>query len=149
MYTSILVPIEDGETSERGLAEAISLAHLAGARLEILHVVDEDPLLSAMPGLSAAEVTPSVEALHAEQLLSDAARKASVAGVDARIHRRDGEVGAVAAVILAFAKKYGCSLIVMGTHGRRGLARLTMGSEAEQVVRESTVPVLLVPHRPA
>jgi nucleotide-binding universal stress UspA family protein len=54
-------------------------------------------------------------------------------------------IGAVAAeLILAQAKQWQADLIVMGTHGRRGLARLAMGSDSEQVVRGATVPVTLV-----
>jgi nucleotide-binding universal stress UspA family protein len=144
MYARILVPIDSSPTSQRGLDEAIALAARLGSSLRLLHVVDPRMLVAEM-----AAFAPPAPALEAEQqagesLLAAALARAQVAGVDADTALRCDPGLRVCDLIVQEARQAGAELIVMGTHGRRGLRRLTLGSDAELVLRESPVPVLLV-----
>lgn len=147
MYKKILVPIDGSAPSQRGLDEAIALARLAHAELEVLHVIDAYPVLPDMAVLTDLRSLRDEMSRHGQQLLSEAAHKARDAGVTARVRLREIESGRVAASILDTAQEYACDLIVIGTHGRRGFSRLVLGSDAERVARASSLPVLLVPAR--
>jgi nucleotide-binding universal stress UspA family protein len=144
MYSPILVPIDDSDTAQRGLDEALALAQKLGSTLHVLHVVDARLLIGrvsdhASPKRLVADWHAAGERLvHAAV---DRARGMSLAA-DGAV-RYDPHLR-VCDMILREAEEVGAGLIVMGTHGRRGVARLALGSDAEMVVRDSAVPVLLV-----
>jgi len=149
MFKRILVPIDGSHTSSLGFAQALALAREQGATLCVLHIVDE---LIVTQGLDSAMVTaPSyVDELlddlraNGRKLLATAVAKAQKAGV-ATVSILVETIGhRVADAIIAQAKKQRADLIVLGTHGRRGLSRLVLGSDAEGVVRLTRVPVLLI-----
>ncbi|MBS0396934.1 MAG: universal stress protein [Proteobacteria bacterium] len=144
MYQRILVPIDGSETAGLGLAEALRLAKALGARLRIVHVVD-DLLAFAGPELAvhADEFLAKFrERSHA--LLAAAEGSARAQGVAAESHCREVVGEPVADGIVAEAREWQADLIVLGTHGRRGLRRLALGSDAAAVVSGAEVPVLLV-----
>lgn len=144
MYGKILVPVDGSETSTRGLNEAIKIAKAQGSQLLLVHIVNEFILDSTYaPGFYSANL---IETLGKEgRAVLDAAEKAAQReGVKAETMMIESIGGVAANLILAQAKQWKPDLIVMGTHGRRGLARLAMGSDAEQVVRAAAVPVMLV-----
>lgn len=144
MYERILVPLDGGTTSECGLREAIALATLTRGQLHLLHVVDAYPIIVEIAAIkSAAEYRLSL-IQAGETMLQKAFDAARQAGVDADMVVRDVVHQPVAEAIIEEATKSGCGLIVMGSHGRRGLTRWTLGSDAERVVRASPVPVLVV-----
>jgi nucleotide-binding universal stress UspA family protein len=142
MYSHILVAVDGSEIGQRALLEAIDLAKIHQAQLDLVHVVDVVP-----PG---GEVTVPFEAYHdscvqgGQQVLDRALVLASGAGVP--IQSRLIETGKqdASSAILEEAKRSAADLIVLGTHGRSGLRRLVLGSVAEGVVRHAPVPVLLV-----
>lgn len=145
MYRRILVPVDGSDTSKLGLQEAFKLAEPDRTRLRVLNVVDENmiPASSPVPLGGNAELVAALKATG-ERALKDAA----AAGVRKHVHaectqRLSGD-RRVSDVILAEAKSWRADVIVMGTHGRRGLNRLLLGSDAERVLREAPVPVLLV-----
>ncbi|HEY0856968.1 MAG TPA: universal stress protein [Albitalea sp.] len=144
MYDRILVPVDGSATAERGVREAIALAADQKATLLLLHVVDNFPMLAE--AASATSYTDSLARLrrHGEDLVNQAQRAAAESGVKADTLVREIAQETVADAIIDEARHASCDLIVMGTHGRRGISRLTMGSQAELVVRLSPVPVLLV-----
>lgn len=145
MYDKILVPIDGSPTAQRGLAEAIALAKLTHAKLRLLHVVDELSLaLGAGDGTTYSPDFVNVlrEAGHA--ILNRAAQQASEAGIEADTLLDDSFAARVSDTVVARAKEWGADLIVLGTHGRRGVRRLVVGSDAENIVRLAPVPVLLV-----
>jgi nucleotide-binding universal stress UspA family protein len=147
MYQHILVPIDGSATAERGLREAICLAAGQKARLRLLTVVDT--LVSRTVQLSPLFDTPALLTAmrqEAQALLDAAQARAREAGVPAETVLREDRGSSPADAILDEAARHACDLIVMGTHGRRGLNRLTLGSDAELVLRASPVPVLLVRH---
>jgi nucleotide-binding universal stress UspA family protein len=79
-----------------------------------------------------------------QALLKDAVSSARQQGVEADTEIVESPMGPVGAVIAEYAEQWAADLIVIGTHGRRGIRRLVMGSDAEYVVRTTPVPVLLV-----
>ena len=144
MYHRILVPLDGSAPSERGLHEAIRLAADQKATLFLLHVVDDYPMLAEGSSSRSFEATLARLRLRGEELLAKANDATAQAKVQAKTVLRDVTQATVADAIVDEAVKLDCDLIVMGTHGRRGVSRLTMGSEAELVVRTSPVPVMLL-----
>lgn len=144
MYPRILVPVDGSPTSERGLGEAIALAKQLGSSLVLFHVVEYYPVMIEMATATTWE--------HISNGLHDAGRKvleaahehAKAQGVDSQAVLEDLAAMRVADAIAEAAATHRCGLIVIGTHGRRGVTRALMGSDAELVVRLSPVPVLMV-----
>jgi nucleotide-binding universal stress UspA family protein len=143
MYKRILVPYDGSPPSHAGLREAVDLAADSGATLVVLHVVSELPLL--MGGEAYVNYGELAEILMktGQGLAQEAAGIAEKDGVKCEMQVVDGGATPVCDVILDQVAAQRCDLVVMGTHGRRGLKRLTLGSDAELVVRRSAVPVLL------
>ncbi len=145
MYQRILVPVDGSPTSDLGLAEAIKLARLTGGRLRLIHVIDELSLVrstSAYGGYSNDWLATMQTA--GARVLKDAHAIATGGGVQAEKCLSDNFQGAVHEVVCADARSWPADLIVIGTHGRRGVSRMVMGSSAEYIARLSPVPVLLV-----
>ena len=147
MYKRILVPLDGSDTARFGLREAIALAKEQKATLRLLHVVGEFPIMLEMATVEGYEKVRRGLLHRADAMLQDA--KALAAGLDVRAETSLREVkrGRVADAIVDEAKEAGCDLIAIGTHGRRGVSRALLGSDAERVLRQSHVPVLLVRER--
>jgi nucleotide-binding universal stress UspA family protein len=146
-YRKILVAVDGSKASAKGLREALRLAKSARAKLVILHVVDEYPAFAAMDaamaGAPGMDLVPALKA-SGRRVLARAKKTADAAGVRATTVLREMLSGPAAYPIVREARKQRADLIVMGTHGRRGVRRLVLGSDAEQAVRTASVPVLLV-----
>jgi nucleotide-binding universal stress UspA family protein len=145
MYQRILVPTDGSATSSKGLKEAIALAKLTGGRIRLLHVVDTMPMSIAAEGLVgfSADLLPILR--ESGQAILDLARKRTEAeGIAVETTLREVIAGRVCDLVVEEASSWPADLIVLGTHGRRGVGRLLLGSDAEQVLRSATVPVLLV-----
>jgi nucleotide-binding universal stress UspA family protein len=144
MYSHILVPIDDSAPAERGLNEAIGLARSLGSHLHMLHVIDLRALISSGAGYAPAPQLIGDWKAMGELLVAKAVEQARQEGVAADSTVLCDPALRVCDAILEEAWRAGAELIVMGTHGRRGLTRIALGSDAELVLRESPVPVLLV-----
>jgi nucleotide-binding universal stress UspA family protein len=144
MYQRILVPVDGSATSERGLREAVKLASGQNTRLLFLHVVDDYTTLSDMTSASGYEEMLKRLRQYGLDVLSKARHEAEAASIHCETLLREVTGKRVADVIVEQAGQHACDAIVMGTHGRRGFTRLTLGSAAEGVARISPVPVLLV-----
>jgi len=144
MYSHILVPIDDSAPAQRGLDEAIGLAHALGSQLHVLHVVDLRALISSGAGYMPTQQLLDDWKAMGELLVAKAVERARQQGVTADTAVMCDPALRVCDAILDEAKRSKAELIVMGTHGRRGLTRIALGSDAELVLRESPVPVLLV-----
>jgi len=142
-YRRILVAVDGSPTSTKGLREASRIAKAERAELCILHVVNETvpytPLAGAPPINLIALLLGSGRAL-----LKKAQAQARKQGVEAKTILVESTQRDAAGTIVAQARKRRAELIVLGTHGRRGMLRLVLGSDAEQVVRTAPAPVLLV-----
>ncbi|MBS1218899.1 MAG: universal stress protein, partial [Proteobacteria bacterium] len=128
MFKRILVPIDGSSTSNRGLQQAIQMAREQKAALLLLHVVDESVLIQSA-AVSGALFDDLVRSLteSGKNILAKAAALASQKGVQAKTVLIDNSYMPVADAIVKQARKLRADLIVIGTHGRRGGARLIMG----------------------
>lgn len=144
-YRKILVPVDGSRTSKAGLREAIELAKGQGAKLQLVNVADQHYI--ALMGLeSSTGMNAMMESTKqaGRSILKNAQAAARKAGVEANSVLLETLTGPAADPIIKQARKWGADLIVLGTHGRRGVRRLLMGSDAEQIVRYAPVPVMLV-----
>lgn len=144
MYRRILVPLDGSETGRRGLKEAIALAMEQQATLCLLHVTNDFPFMSELPIAFDLEKYREELQQYGHDLLADGTKLAASMGLKVETLLHDLRGGRVADAILEAAQSGGCDLIVIGTHGRRGISRALLGSDAEGVLRGSPVPVLLV-----
>jgi len=144
MYSRILVPVDGSAPSRAGLKEAIALAAGSGATIVVLNVVSELPLVATPEGyVNYGQIADALDAAG-RGIAGEAAAEVARAGVACETQVVDVGVAPVCDAIVEQVGRQRCSLIVMGTHGRRGMQRLTLGSDAELVVRQAPVPVLLV-----
>ena len=140
-YRRILCPVDFDESSVEALKEASALALGGGGTLHIFHAVPITPMLdeAATGGLAVGEVYQPQLDLARRQL------DQMLDSLPAQVKREITiEIGPPASSILEAQKKFDADLIVMATHGRKGLKHLVLGSVAELVVRESRVPVLTI-----
>jgi nucleotide-binding universal stress UspA family protein len=144
-YKRILVPVDGSPTAAKGMKEAIRIARAGRGKLLLLHVVEEYSAF-ASPEVGAS-IGPIIDALRqsGRRTIDRVARDAKRAGAQSQSVLVENFGGRVADTIVMQAKRLRADLIVMGTHGRRGVSRVLLGSDAELVVRYSPVPVLLVP----
>lgn len=144
-YRRLLVPLDDSPTARRGLDEALALGRaLGGSTVVLMHVVEMLPMLPEVTSSQAWEAVREGLEAAGRAVLDAAATKARAAGVACETVLADAGAGRPADVIVEQAATQRCDLIVMGTHGRRGVRRALLGSDAELVLRQSPVPVLLV-----
>lgn len=142
-YKRILVAVDGSAASTKGLREALRLAQREGAKLCILHVVNEFYAFAGMDGPAPVDLVPALRE-GGKKVLAKARAMAEKAGVKPALVMRETVGGSAADAIVREARKQRADVTVLGTHGRRGVRRLVLGSDAEQVVRTSRVPVLLV-----
>jgi len=145
MYQRILVPVDGSPTSDRGLDEALRLARLTGARLRLVHAVDELTFATGMEpaAVYAADLIPLLREAGLK-VLEGAQARAAAAGIPADTVLHESFAGRLSDFVVEQARTWPAELVVIGTHGRRGVRRLLLGSDAEQILRTAPVPVLLV-----
>jgi nucleotide-binding universal stress UspA family protein len=148
MYEKILVAVDGSPTSLRGLDEAIKVAKAMRGQLLLVHVVNE--LVISAEYVPSVYYEPILISLRDSggKVLEQAVSVAQRAGVSCEHKLVETLGGRAADEIVKQAKAWPADLIVLGTHGRRGLKRLAMGSDAELVLRQSPVPLLLVRDQP-
>ncbi|GCL65994.1 universal stress protein [Pseudaquabacterium pictum] len=143
MYKRILVPTDGSEITAKAVDTAVTLARLSGATLSTLCVKEPFPYsaISEMQPVPPQEFYDAQERIAAERVKAVMAA-AAAAGVECTgstveaLHPWEA--------ILDLAKQQGCDLIVMASHGRRGMAALLIGSETSRVLTHSPLPVLVV-----
>lgn len=145
MYRSVLVAIDGSHTSGLALNEAIQLARALGARLRIATVVDKVNLNRPTEYPNPAEIWDALAA-GGRALLDKAVSTAAEGGVEAdtRLLEIEKLGDRIPDILVREAEAWPADLIVVGTHGRRGLSHLFLGSVAEGIVRVATRPVLLI-----
>lgn len=144
MYKKILVPLDGSPTADRGFEEAVALARATKASLVLVHVIDVQPLAVEMaPATSWQAICDSLRQ-QGQSLLDRASKTAAEHDVSSEQRLIEGRLQRVGDTIVDEARSAGCDLVVMGTHGRRGISHALLGSDAERVARQCPVPVLLV-----
>jgi nucleotide-binding universal stress UspA family protein len=143
MFKHILVPVDGSDTAQAAVSKAAGLAQAFGSRVTAIYVIDPYPFTGLGSDLAygqaeyltaaAAEAKESTEAAHATL---------AQAGVSDEI--RVVEAHNVWRGIIDTAREVGADLIVMGSHGRRGLEKLVLGSVAQSVLTHAPLPVLIV-----
>jgi len=152
MFNSILVALDGSAASNAGFKSALQLASDQHASLVALHVIDNATIAVNLDNVCVppSYVDTFYDSLrkNGESILAKAQTMARAAGVEIRPVLAESGGQTVAHAIIRQARKSKANVIVLGTHGRRGLSRIVMGSDAEAVLREATVPVILVrkPH---
>ncbi len=145
MYQRILVPVDGSPPSDAGLTRAIEMAKLTGGQLRLLHVTDPMPFAFSAEGYAA--MASDVLALlrrAGDEVLQKARQRVVQEGVAVDTVLFDGLGAGLCDRVCDQVKAWEAELIVIGTHGRRGLARALLGSDAERILRSATVPILLV-----
>jgi len=148
MFKRILVAVDGSPASASGFKAALDLAVDQEAALAAVHVVDDSMPHSNFEDVvypkTYFETYLAASEKHGRKRMEQAAAAARNSGVrfEPVVLRAQGH--SVAEVIVAHARKQKVDVIVLGTHGRRGIKRVLMGSDAEQVVRSAHVPVMLV-----
>jgi nucleotide-binding universal stress UspA family protein len=138
----IMVATDFSEGSDAAMERAFELARTLGASLDIVHVLDT-ALLAAPAALGAMPlVEPEALMSEIDTALSARVEMAHKAGL---VCQSDALDGFPPKEIVRHAQKTGADLIVVGTHGRTGVAHAIMGSVAERVVQRSSCPVLVIP----
>lgn len=145
MYKRILVPLDGSRTAKAGFDEAVKLAKDQAADLCLLHVLDNRVLMEGV-GVDAVGIDQIIESTRTAgiKLLAKAETQVRKLRVPVKTLLIENNGRDIASVIAGQARKWRADLIVIGTHGRQGVSRLFMGSDAESVAREATAPVLLV-----
>lgn len=146
MYKRILVATDGSELSKKAVDHALALADLTGAEVVALKVVPRYPQTYFEGGVSmaAAEVATIEKQWQAEAMESVNAVKAAGQLLAVKVKPVTVKDDLVAEAIIATAKRLKCDLIVMASHGRRGIKRLLLGSETQQVLTHSHTPVLVL-----
>jgi nucleotide-binding universal stress UspA family protein len=146
MYKRILVPTDGSTLSRKAVKSAVELAASVGAEVVALNVVPRYPTSYFEGGITVSDSEVArVEKQWAEQgqaLADEVEKAAEKAGVTAKAVTVRSDL--VAEAIMAAAKKNKCDLIVMASHGRRGIKRLLLGSETQHVLTHGTIPVLVL-----
>lgn len=148
MYSNIVCGVDGSELSAKALRHALGLAAKTGAKVTAVTVTE--PSVIVAPGAEIMMVDTGaiiaeldkVKAESAKTILEDAQGLAKSTG--AAIDTRHVAGSAAADGILLAAKEAGADLVVMGSHGRRGLGRLLLGSQAQEVLAHAQIPVLVV-----
>lgn len=141
MYKRILVPFDGSETSTRALVAALQLARESTGRVRIIHVLDE---LAYLSGYEYTGAVLESARRWADECLSKAMEIARSTGVPAERKLLEAPGRRLGDSVAEEARGWQADLVVVGTHGRRGIGRALMGSGAEQVIRLAPVPVLAV-----
>jgi nucleotide-binding universal stress UspA family protein len=145
MYKRILVAVDGSATSNQALQEAIRLTKDQHAALRIVHVIDIVPLATDIEFTNIEEIQRALR--QAGRAIIDHAQdtvKSSGIEVETQLIEIETPRQRVAGKIIEEARAWPADLLVIGTHGRRGLDHLLLGSVAESVVRSAPLPVLLI-----
>jgi len=147
MYARILVATDGSELADRALDHALQLAKLAGSEVIIVTVTEPVTLVGGgYATVVGGVIDPMPELIEAQEnaareLLQRAAKKATDRGVAVKTVLVDNSFAAEG--IVATANETGAELVVMGSHGRRGLNRLLLGSQTNNVLAHTKLPVLV------
>lgn len=140
-FKKILVPVDGSSTSNKALDCALQMAQDAHGQVRFIHAIDE---LGYLGGSEYTGQWMASARQNGNQLMQAAMVGAQAANIPADTHLIDTPGQRLGQTVADEAASWGADLIVLGTHGRRGVGRVLLGSGAEQIVRMAPVPVLVV-----
>lgn len=145
MYKTILVAVDGSQTSKQAVQEAVKMASLTSGTVHAVYVIDQSPIYSYAGYYDPVALTDAMrnEGQAALESVATACRQSGVACATEVVETEPVSED-VAQTLERCAERIGAELVVLGTHGRRGVKRLVLGSVAERFVRISQCPVLLV-----
>ena len=146
MFKRILVATDGSELSARAVDKAIALARAVGAELfalKVVHLQVEAHWDGALNHERAAHAKLEAQQTELAQAVVDAVKK-SAQGAGIQVTSLTVKASSVADAVIEAAQKNACDLIVMASHGRRGLARVLLGSETQHVLTHTLIPVLVI-----
>lgn len=144
MFQHILVPVDGSETSMKAVAKAAGLAKVFGSAVTVLYVIDPYPFTGVGADFAYGQSQYLSAATAEANAALDVAKQAITEAGVATVHTLVGEGHAVHDGIVRALQTCGGDLIVMGSHGRRGLEKLVLGSVTQRVLGVAHVPVLVV-----
>lgn len=149
MYRHILLPTDGSKRSDRAARQAIALAKALGASITALHAVPTEQMFLDQSFVTPVSISQSLKnqfkkqaALASKELLAKVCVQAAAAGVECEALSDTGD--SPYRTILRQAKRLSCDLIVMASHGRKGISGALLGSETAKVLARSEIPVLVV-----
>jgi nucleotide-binding universal stress UspA family protein len=143
MYKHILLPIDGSATSQLAVSHVVQLAKSLGSRVSVLYVIDPYPFAGVGADFAYGQAN-YISAANAEADLAMERARADLAAEGLSCETSVMESSSVSRGILETASAVGADLIVMGSHGRRGLEKLVLGSVAQRVVSHAHVTVMVV-----
>jgi nucleotide-binding universal stress UspA family protein len=145
MFKRILIPVDGSDTSTKALVAGLQMAREAGASVRLVHFVNEMAYLAGIDpyGSYSADLAGMMREGGAK-VLADAMAVAQSAGVEVSQVLLEEPGNRLGEVVATAARHWGADLVVVGSHGRRGIGRVLLGSGAEQILRLAPVPVLVV-----
>ncbi|PLP97230.1 universal stress protein [Cupriavidus pauculus] len=145
MYERILVAVDGGPSSELAISQAVGLAKHLSAEVKVLFVVDDSELFFEYAHIDPSQIVGGMIEVG-QKALASAARRFENANVRCLTELAEKPVspGNISGTIVKCADHWPADLIIMGTHGRRGMRRVIMGSVSEGVISKSNKPVLLI-----
>ncbi|MCZ8255160.1 MAG: universal stress protein [Polaromonas sp.] len=150
MFKRILISVDGSDTSNKALVAGLEMARETSARVRLVHTVNEMAYMGGIDpyGTYSADVAGMMRESGAK-VLNDAMAIAQSAGVEASQALLDEPGKRLGESVAEAAKLWNADLVVVGSHGRRGIGRVLLGSGAEQILRLAPVPVLVVRSAPA
>ncbi|AGW94028.1 MULTISPECIES: universal stress protein [Cupriavidus] len=145
MYQRILLAVDGSRSSDLALSQAVIIARATGAEVKVLYVVDDSDVYFEASYFDPRELVENLIA-HGRKALEAATARLGEAGIRSitQLDEKPVAPGRISATIVTEADAWNADLIVMGTHGRRGVRRLLMGSVSEGVLARASKPVLLI-----
>ncbi|WP_428422901.1 universal stress protein [Methylibium sp.] len=143
MYQRILVPTDGSDVTAKAIATAVSLAKALGSKVEALSVKEPFPYsaISEIQPIAPQEYFDAQEQI-AQRRVQQVAAACKAAGLDCETYTLEAVHPYEA--IIEHAGQHGCDLIVMASHGRRGMSALLLGSETQKLLTHTAIPVLVV-----
>lgn len=146
MYKSILIPTDGSDFAAKGVEAGLALAAALGAKVDLLVVTEPVPTYAGLDGSAFSAAFADFDKVQSEtaaKALATVKQRADALGVASATHHVSRSQPAEA--ILATAKAQGSDLVVMASHGHRGVRRLFLGSQTAEVLAHTDIPVLVVP----
>lgn len=145
MYNRIMVPVDGSEGAMRALDEAVKLAKIVGAGIQAAFVlVHPAQLVDVSGGFAEEPLATDTSSKTATAVLDDARERFERAGVQGNVRAMDSYGESLSSVLERAIDEFDADLVVMYSHGRSGLKRLLAGSVAESLLRDTSVPLLLL-----